>query len=361
MNLCILGHGLPSLLLAKILSNKNIKVSIFEGYKPKNKLITRTLGIAKYNLNYLKLEKIDLESAWFINNIQIFNDISKYNPTINFGSEKEKLFYIIKYNRFINLIKKNLKKNKFVKYIKRKNFIDLILNNKHNYDLIINFDQNNKISKNLFYKRITKNYNSTAFTTLIKHKKINNRIAYQVFTKLGPIAFLPCSEKETSIVYSIYKQNNDISNKRIIDLIKKYNNKYSIKSFSKVEKFDLIGSNLRNYFYKNILCFGDNIHRIHPLAGQGLNMTIRDIQTLSELIDQKINLGLCLDKSIIKEFENKTKHFNYIYSNGINFIYDFFKIENKFNLKLSNNIFKYLENNKLFKKYSIIFANEGIK
>ena len=30
----------------------------------------------------------------------------------------------------------------------------------------------------------------------------------------------------------------------------------------------------RNYFYKNILCFGDNLHSIHPLAGQGFNMNL---------------------------------------------------------------------------------------
>ena len=38
-------------------------------------------------------------------------------------------------------------------------------------------------------------------------------------------------------------------------------------------------------------------------------MTLRDIKILSELIDKKIDLGLPLDQSILKEFENKTKHF----------------------------------------------------
>ena len=60
---------------------------------------------------------------------------------------------------------------------------------------------------------------------------------------------------------------------------------------------------MRNYYNKNILCFGDNIHKVHPLAGQGLNMALRDIKIFSELIDKKIELGLPLDQSILKDFE----------------------------------------------------------
>ena len=48
---------------------------------------------------------------------------------------------------------------------------------------------------------------------------------------------------------------------------------------------------LRNYTYSNILAFGDLIHRIHPLAGQGFNMTIRDVKIISEIIDDKISLA----------------------------------------------------------------------
>ena len=92
---------------------------------------------------------------------------------------------------------------------------------------------------------------------------------------------------------------------------------------------------MKNYYNKNILSFGDNLHKIHPLAGQGLNMTIRDIKILCNLIDQKIDLGLPLDKSLLKEFENKTKHFNYIYASSIDFIHEFFKFDNKDILGLS--------------------------
>ena len=89
-------------------------------------------------------------------------------------------------------------------------------------------------------------------------------------------------------------------------------------------------------------------------------MTIRDIKILSSIIDKKIDLGLELDKSIFYEFQKKTKHLNYIFGIGIDFIFEFFKLDNKTNNILSNNIFNMLNKNKFFKKYTALIANKGI-
>ena len=362
MKICLIGSGIPCLLLANILSNKNINISIFKENHYKNKLNARTIGITKKNVEFLTNEKIFVEKfAWPIKNIKIFNDFKNSNEILNFGPTNDKLFSIIKNFQFFNLLKKNIKNNKLVKVIKKNNetFYNSIINNKNQFDLIINFNENNKISKEIFFKRQHKDYNSLAYTTLIKHQACENRIAFQVFTKFGPIAFLPCSNKETSIVFSIYKNFKNLSETEILNLVKKYNKKFSIVSFSKFEKVNLRGSLLKNYYYKNILSFGDSLHKIHPLAGQGLNMTIRDIKILSCLIDKKIDLGLALDQSLLKEFENKTKHFNYLYASSIDFIFEFFKFDNKFNNNYSNKIFYFLEKNSLFKKYSTKFADNG--
>ena len=70
---------------------------------------------------------------------------------------------------------------------------------------------------------------------------------------------------------------------------------------------------------------GDLLHKIHPLAGQGLNMVIRDIKDLIELIKARLDIGLIIDQSICVDFERKTKHKNYIFSNGIDIVHEFFK------------------------------------
>ena len=61
-----------------------------------------------------------------------------------------------------------------------------------------------------FSKKIIKKYNSKAYTTIIKHDEIVNDTAFQIFTKKGPLAFLPISKKKLQL-YILY----------IIQLIKK--------------------------------------------------------------------------------------------------------------------------------------------
>jgi len=363
MNVCLIGNGISTLILAILLANRNIKVSIFEEHQSKKKLITRTIGISKNNCDYLKKEKINIEKkSWPVNEIKIFNEINNQKEILNFGLKNKNYFFIIKYKEFSNLLNKNLKKNKFIKRYKIKDisFFNSIIKEKNNYDLIINFNEKNKISKNIFFKRNEKDYDSLAFTSLVSHQRCNNNMAHQIFTKLGPLAFLPCSNNQTSIVFSVLNNSKVFKDHKIKELILHYNKKYNIKTFDKFEKFKLKSSILKNYYYKNILCFGDNLHKIHPLAGQGLNMTIRDIKILLDIIDYKINLGLSLDKSILVEFQNKTKHYNYVFSSTVDFIHEFFKFDNNYGNLFSKKLFNFLENNNLFKKYTTNFADKGI-
>ena len=57
-------------------------------------------------------------------------------------------------------------------------------------------------------------------------------------------------------------------------------------------------------------------------------MTIRDIKVINELIQNNIDLGLTLDKTLNEEFEKIKNIELYIFS-GIDFIHDFFNFERK--------------------------------
>ena len=171
------------------------------------------------------------------------------------------------------------------------------------------------------------------------------------------MAFLPLSELETSIVYSIKGKKNI----NLKELIKKYNTKYSITNFGTSGSFELKSSNLRNYYHKNILAFGDLLHRLHPLAGQGFNMTIRDIRDLVYLIELKIKNGLELDNSICEDFQNMTRHKNYLFSSGIDLIYEFFNFERKMNNNMVSKSVRFIGNNKFLNKSLRYIANRGFE
>ncbi len=354
MKICVLGSSLISLVLAKTLVNEGIFVDLFLKQK-KNKLNKiSTLGISKSNIKFFNKNILNIEKLlWKIKSIEIFSDNLKNEKLINFNNKDEYLFSIIKNFKLYDNLLGNLKKNKLINF--KKNFDNSYLI-KNDYNLIFNCDFNNFISKKYFFRKIEKNYYSNAYATIIKHKKFfNNNTAKQIFTKKGPIAFLPISDRETSIVFSVRNEKNF----NFEDYIKKYNSRYSITKIDKILRFELKSSNLRSYHYKNILAFGDMLHRLHPLAGQGFNMSIRDVREILKIIKDRLNNGLELDKSVLIDFEKKVRHKNYLFSNGIDFIYEFFKLESK----TSNNFFsksiQFVAKNKIANKFFTKSADIG--
>ena len=353
MNICLLGNNLTNLVLANILLKKKINVDIISQAKPT--LLTntvRTIAISNENYKFLK-ENIKGVSnlGWPTEKIKIYSDKNKSSELFEFKNNNQKNFYLLKYSALYNL----MKKNKFLKFIQLKNYnLDVI--RKLNYDLIINSEQNNPITKKYFQKKIEKNYKSLAHTAIIDHKKIENKIATQIFTKKGPIAFLPLSNNQTSIVFS--NNSTKLMDKlSLLQIINKYNYQCKINKISDVESVGIKFLVLRDYIFKNILSFGDLIHKVHPLAGQGFNMTIRDIKSLSKILDENIKLGINEGEIIAQKFQEKNKHLNFIYGLGIDTINTFFNFDSKLKNNLSEPIFKLLKGNKILNKYATSLSN----
>ncbi len=366
MNICLIGDSLTSLTLAKTLVCNKIKVTMLFKHFKKKLNRNRTISISSENLDFLEKNVIKIKKGllWDINNIEIYDEYKNYDKILNFQNSKKKLFSIIRYNDLYNILDKSLNKSILFKKFKitNKNFSSKIFSKKK-FNLIINCDEKNEISNKYFYKKIIKNYKSTAYATTINHAKIKNKKAIQIFTRYGPLAFLPISQVETSIVFSV--KNKSIQNCKnkedeLKKLILKYNSRYKIYKVNKFENFNLKSKILRNYYHKNILAFGDILHQIHPLAGQGYNMILRDINIFLNLIKERENLGLPIDSTICELFEIKTKHLNFIFSSGNDFIYEFFNYDHFYSKPFSKKILNYLNKNSLFKKLALKYSNSGL-
>ena len=363
MNICIIGNGLTSLSLAKNLINKKINVHLYYKNKIKKLSSSRTIGISKNNLEFYKKEIINISQKfiWGIKKIEIYSETLKKENLLRFGNDKDNLFYMVKNDDLYESLSNKISKNKFFKKsIIKNNFFYTDLLKKDKYDLIINCDSNNFLTKKFFTKKIDKDYDNLAYTTILKHKNIQNNIATQIFTKRGPIAFLPISNSQTSIVCSLDTKNRKYNDSEVLDLINKNNPKYQIQKTLKLGSFKLSSSNLRNYRHKNILAFGDLLHKIHPLAGQGFNMTIRDIKILSGIIQNKINLGMQLDTSVLLDFEKNTKNKNFLFSKGIDFIYEIFNFNKKTGNKSINKLLKIFGKNTNLTNFFIKIADKGL-
>ena len=221
-----------------------------------------------------------------------------------------------------------------------------------------------KLYQNITNGRIIeKNYNEIALTATVNHNSKINEVS-QFFLKEGPLAILPFKKNMFSIVWSMsaifFQQKNKSIKEVLIKKIKIISNNIKIKKISHVKSFP-INLNLKTkYFKKNILILGDGLHTIHPMAGQGFNLVLRDIKKLSNLISETLKLGLSLKNSfILKDFYETRKPENIIVGIGIDLTNMFFK-DNKYFSPIKKKILNNINNFKFIKKISQIISDKGI-
>ena len=120
---------------------------------------------------------------------------------------------------------------------------------------------------------------------------------------------------------------------------------------------------LRSKYYEyRTLLFGDALHVVHPLAGQGFNMTLRDLYTLEKVLRKKINLGLDLGSvDALSEFSNKSKPRNFIHSIGIDLIKNTFSLKNASIKEVRDNFLRIINKNNFIKNLFFDIADKGLK
>ena len=374
--ICIIGEGLAGLTTAAILSKQNVNIDFYSGSK--KKILTldkRTTAISESNFQYIK-KNLNLNRNsffWACKKINLFfEDKTKIVNFLNFNEKNKNFMYIFQNKDLKKKLKKIISSKKNIKSISKNvegiNSDDnsITLNKKKfSYDLIIL--SIGSVSK--FYSRIEsgrsikKNYEEMAMTATIKHKsKIQN--ASQFFLKEGPLAILPFKKNTFSTVWSLdssYFKKNEINLKKILlKKLKKLLATNTIKNIENVQSFP-INLNLKTKYYrKNILILGDGLHSVHPLAGQGFNLVLRDIKKLDELMFKISSLGLLYKESLLlKEFYNARKSENNLFGLGINLTNLFFKDKKYFSIfkkKILNNI----KNFDFLKKITQKIADRGI-
>ena len=150
MNICLLGNNLTNLVLANILLKKKINVDIIT--QAKSSLLTntiRTIAISNENYKFLK-ENINGFSnlGWPTEKIKIYSDKNRSSELFEFKNKNQYNFYLLKYSAFFNLMNKNKHLN--IIKLKNYNFNDI---KKRDYNLIVNSEKNNLITKKYFQKK----------------------------------------------------------------------------------------------------------------------------------------------------------------------------------------------------------------
>ena len=154
-------------------------------------------------------------------------------------------------------------------------------------------------------------YEHTAIIAAVEHERPHGNIAYEIFYPDGPFAILPMLPgNRSALVWSVAKADAPgylkLSARGLLTELEAQMGGLlgKLSLIAPLSSYPLGFHHAGRITGQRLALVGDAAHGIHPIAGQGLNLGLRDVAALTEVLVEGARLGLDLgDAQLLKRYE----------------------------------------------------------
>lgn len=140
-------------------------------------------------------------------------------------------------------------------------------------------------------------YGQTALVTSVQSVLPHNNTAYERFTEQGPLALLPIAGKQSSVVWTRKTEQAEAlmaggESEFLAELQTCFGYRLGVLKLTAARRaFPLRLIRAEQMVSGRAVIIGNAVHQLHPVAGQGFNLGIRDVAQLAKLVLQQHSLG----------------------------------------------------------------------
>jgi 2-octaprenyl-6-methoxyphenol hydroxylase len=153
-------------------------------------------------------------------------------------------------------------------------------------------------------------YAQSGIVATIGHEVPHEGVAYEHFRPAGPFASLPLRGNRSSLVWTETREKAEgirgMAQDDLALLIEQAMGSTlgAVTLEDRPQVFPLRLQIARNLIAERLALIGDAAHVIHPIAGQGLNLGLKDVAALSEAVVDSMRLGLDWgDEAVLRRFQ----------------------------------------------------------
>lgn len=159
-------------------------------------------------------------------------------------------------------------------------------------------------------------YGQTAIVATVAHERDHEGKAYEHFLPAGPFATLPLAGRRSSIVWT--ERDRDATFLLSLDredVARELERRFGlllgpVEPVSRLHGFPLRLAIARRFVDSRLALVGDAAHTIHPIAGQGLNLGLKDAAALVEAVVDAARLGLDIGSDEVLETYQRARRFD---------------------------------------------------